>query len=108
MKERVVVICTLVRDGPSATPCAREFCADCRARVWLSEITREQCRDLDVRPLPVCVACGRVRIAGDEEAEFVETTSATVRAVAKERGCSEEEARRIADFWVDEWRAGRG
>lgn len=108
MRPRIVVICTLLREHPYPRSAGRrEFCADCRSRVWLSETSIDACRAEDARALAVCAPCARVRLAGDEEAEFLETSAASVREAAEALGVSEAEARRIGERWVDEWRAGR-
>lgn len=108
MKPRIVVVCVLVRDHPDACgEATREFCAECRARVWLSETSKAACREHDARALPMCGACARAGMDDRETIVFLEATVETVREAAEALGISEDEARRLGERYAEDWRAGR-
>lgn len=106
MRERLVVICVLVRDHPHASaPSRREFCADCRSRVWLSDSTRDGILEQDARPLPVCADCARIRRAESAEPIDIAVSDSDVARAAAAAGISLEAARAIVEEHLARWRA---
>lgn len=102
MREPMVVVCTLVRDSPEAVgPARREFCSECKSRVWLSLSSVEAAAGLDRRAQAMCVACARCLMTPEDEAAFLEDACEQVALAARALGV--DPARAVAAY-LDDWR----
>src|SRR5437899_3197012 len=61
--DEIVVLCSLVEDGPSGVfGSTREECACCRKKVWLSPATRRTVEKTGQEYKLLCIPCGEQRL----------------------------------------------